>query len=87
MMDVINFENHEIDLSTVSSFYIFSDGFYDQFGGKEGKKFMSKRLKRLLVEQSKAPMDKQKEEILDAWNDWKKDVEQIDDVCLIGLKI
>ena len=60
---------------------------HDQFGGENGKKFMSKNLKELLVNNSSLPMVKQKEIIESAFKNWIGDFEQVDDVTLIGVKM
>jgi serine phosphatase RsbU (regulator of sigma subunit) len=70
-----------------ASFYLFSDGFADQFGGPKGKKFMMKNLQELLNSVQSLPMNKQSEEIANAFGDWKKDTEQVDDVLVIGVRI
>ena len=67
--------------------YLFSDGYADQFGGPKGKKFMLTNLQRLLLENLNNPMDVQKENLTNAFLDWKADAEQIDDVLVIGIRI
>ncbi len=67
--------------------YLFSDGYADQFGGPKGKKFMLTNLQRLLLENLKNPMDVQKENLTNAFLDWKIDAEQVDDVLVIGIRI
>lgn len=69
------------------SVYTFSDGFSDQFGGINDKKFMVKNFRKLLASVSHLKMNEQKLLIEDAFINWKGDKEQIDDVCLIGIKI
>jgi hypothetical protein len=59
----------------------------DQFGGPKGKKFMYKQLKELLVSIAHVPMEKQKQILTDSLNTWKGDLEQVDDVCIIGIKL
>jgi len=59
----------------------------DQFGGPKGKKFMYKQLKELLVSIAHVPMEKQKQILTDSLNTWKGDLEQVDDVCLIGVRV
>ncbi len=69
------------------TFYIYSDGYQDQFGGPKGKKFMSKRFRNLLLEIHQKPMPEQ-ERILDQTiNEWMNGYEQIDDILVIGFKI
>jgi len=66
--------------------YLCSDGFQDQFGGTENRKFMVKKLKNLLFEISEKPMNKQKEILETTFNNWKGNYKQTDDVMLIGLR-
>jgi hypothetical protein len=66
--------------------YLFSDGFADQFGGPEEKKFKNANLKELFVSVYKFPMDKQREMLERAFEDWKGEQEQIDDVLIVGRK-
>ena len=67
--------------------YIFSDGFKDQFGGPKEKKFMTSRFKKLLIFSSELKCVDQKNYILKEFNNWKGDNEQIDDVCVMGVRI
>jgi serine phosphatase RsbU (regulator of sigma subunit) len=67
--------------------YVFSDGFPDQFGGPRGKKYNSKQFKLFLLSISQLPMEKQRELIEKEFFDWKGDLEQIDDLCVIGIRI
>ena len=67
--------------------YIFSDGYQDQFGGEKNKKYMLSRLKKLLVRISKEDDNQQLNFIKNEFISWKGDNEQIDDVCLMGLRI
>ncbi len=76
-----------VELNRGDSFYIFSDGYADQFGGKSGKKFKATNFKRLLLSIQKEPMDRQKELIDEAFENWKGDIEQLDDVCVIGVSL
>ena len=67
--------------------YALTDGYPDQFGGPKGKKFMYKPFRNMLLEIHQTPMDEQHKALLKAFNDWKSDIEQIDDVCVIGVRI
>ena len=80
------FTTHTIDLLTGDIFYVFTDGFADQFGGPKGKKFKYKQLKELLVAVSALPLAQQKEKLDGAFENWRGNLEQIDDLCLIGFK-
>ena len=68
-------------------FYLFTDGFADQFGGEKGKKFKYAKLKELLISVSTLPMEQQKIKIEQVFTDWKGNIEQVDDVLLIGWKV
>lgn len=68
------------------TFYLFSDGIIDQFGGKHNKKFLSKRFKQLLVDNQMFSMKEQKDAIQKAIEDWKGNHEQVDDIMVIGIK-
>jgi serine phosphatase RsbU (regulator of sigma subunit) len=68
-------------------FYIFSDGFEDQFGGPDHRKFMRKNLKRLLLKIQHLPMAEQKQYLDDTIEEWKRDLAQVDDILVIGFSI
>jgi serine phosphatase RsbU (regulator of sigma subunit) len=80
------FTLHEIDLMKGDAFYIFSDGFADQFGGPNQKKFMSMQLRETLVAMSGVPMLQQGERLNKIFEEWRGDSPQIDDVTLIGVR-
>ncbi len=82
-----NFTNHTIQLKNQDAIYIFSDGFIDQFGGDKRKKYKSRNFKNLLLSMQKESMEKQKQLIENTFETWRGDSEQIDDVCIIGVKI
>lgn len=82
-----SFTNHEIRVFSGDSIYIFSDGFADQFGGDRGKKLKSGSFKKLLLELKDLSMDEQYSEIHEFFNNWKEGYEQLDDVCVIGLRL
>jgi len=67
--------------------YLFSDGYSDQFGGPRGKKFMHKNFVKLLCEISDKPMPEQQKELERRFEAWRGDLEQVDDVSVIGIKI
>jgi serine phosphatase RsbU (regulator of sigma subunit) len=80
------FTLHKIDLQKGDAFYIFSDGFADQFGGPKQKKFMSMQLRETLVAMTGMPMLKQGERLNEIFEEWRGDSPQIDDVTLIGVR-
>ena len=81
------FTTYEIELGKGDCIYIFSDGFADQFGGPKGKKFKAANFKNLLLSIQNHPMEKQCELINEAFENWKGNLEQVDDVCIIGVRI
>lgn len=85
------FENPPIVTKSDTTVYLFSDGFQDQFGGKEGKKFMAKRFRSLLYDIHHKPMNVQKELLeknLEIWiNSYESEIKQLDDILVIGFKI
>lgn len=82
-----SFTNHEIQLQKGDTFYIFSDGFADQFGGPDGRKFKSKPFKRLLGEIQTMNMADQKTRLIRIFDDWRGEIDQIDDVIILGIRI
>jgi hypothetical protein len=70
-----------------TTFYLFTDGFADQFGGEKGKKFMYKKFSDLLLLNREAPLIQQAIIINDVFEKWKTNVEQVDDVCIMAVKI
>ena len=81
------FETVQFDLQKGDQFYLFSDGYTDQFGGENVKKFNRERFKNLLISLDGMNFQKQKNELIFSYNNWKGKQEQIDDVCVIGVKI
>jgi phosphoserine phosphatase RsbU/P len=81
------FTNNEIDLKEGDMIYLFSDGYADQFGGPENKKFFTKRFESLLLEISVLSMEEQKEFLKTTLYDWMGNNGQVDDILVIGIKI
>ncbi|HSY76026.1 MAG TPA: SpoIIE family protein phosphatase, partial [Bacteroidia bacterium] len=81
------FTLHEVNLQKGDAIYMFSDGFADQFGGPNGKKFKLAQLKELVLSITNKPMKEQKLLLEKTLNNWKGDQMQIDDVCVIGIRI
>ena len=80
------FTNHVVDIKKGDTFYIFSDGYADQFGGPQQKKILNKNFKMLLLKVQNLPMLEQGAKIDEFFEDWRKELEQIDDVCVIGIR-
>ena len=85
--DAKPFTKHSINLEKGDVIYTFSDGYADQFGGPKGKKFMYKPFRELLLSIHQKPMDEQHHLLKNSFDDWKGPMEQIDDVCVIGVRI
>jgi serine phosphatase RsbU (regulator of sigma subunit)/HAMP domain-containing protein len=81
------FTNHTVNLKKGDTIYIFSDGYADQFGGPNGKKFMAGNFRDLLIEASKHPVDKQKDLLNKTIEEWRGPLDQVDDILVIGVKI
>jgi serine phosphatase RsbU (regulator of sigma subunit) len=82
----VPFTTHKINIEDGDTIYLFSDGFADQFGGDNGKKMKPVKFKELLLQNQDKNLDQQKKVLLKAFNDWKGDLDQIDDVCVIGVR-
>lgn len=85
--DMKSFAETEISLKSGDKLYLMSDGYADQFGGPKGKKFKYVQLKRLLLSNCGSSMEDQKKELVNGFEHWKGEGEQIDDVCIIGLHL
>ncbi|MBP8034700.1 MAG: SpoIIE family protein phosphatase, partial [Bacteroidia bacterium] len=81
------FTTHTIELQKGDSLYLFTDGFADQFGGPKGKKFKYKQLEDLLVASKDLSINEQHLSLKNALNSWKGNLEQVDDICIIGIKV
>lgn len=81
------FVNKHYQLQKGDTVYLLSDGFADQFGGEKGKKFKSSKLKELILSIQEEKMEKQGQLINQAFENWKGSHEQVDDVCLIGIRV
>jgi len=81
------FKLHELKIEKTDVFYLFSDGYADQFGGPKGKKFMYKPFRRLLSEISDKPMEAQKQALDVKIEEWRGDIEQVDDIVVLGVRI
>lgn len=81
------FKNHTFQLQKGDVIYIFSDGYADQFGGPNGKKFMANHFRDLLIEAHTQPIEKQKEILNRTIEEWRGALDQVDDILVIGVKI
>ena len=88
------YSNHEKEFETIhfslqedDQFFLFTDGYTDQFGGENVKKFNRQRFRNLLLSLDGFSLKKQKKELHLSFNNWKGNQEQIDDVCVVGVKI
>jgi serine phosphatase RsbU (regulator of sigma subunit)/tetratricopeptide (TPR) repeat protein len=82
-----DFKLHTVNLKTTDTLYLYTDGYADQFGGTKGKKFKYKQLNELLLSVSDKPLSKQKEKLDNIITEWRGNLEQVDDICVIGIKI
>lgn len=85
--DKVPFTSQVIELQKGDVIYALTDGIADQFGGPKGKKFMQKTLKSLLTQIAREPMESQKNTILQSLNSWKGELEQVDDICIMGVRV
>ena len=83
----VPFSKNIIKLQKGDSIYLFSDGYADQFGGERGKKFKSKKLKDLLININDRSLKEQHDILNKNFNEWKGDFEQVDDVCVMGVRV
>jgi hypothetical protein len=81
------FTTYTIELQQGDTIYLFTDGYQDQFGGEKGKKFKASQLKELLLSIQDKTMDEQKEFLDQAFEKWRGNLEQVDDVCIIGVRV
>jgi serine phosphatase RsbU (regulator of sigma subunit) len=81
------FTNNVMEYKKGDILYTFSDGYVDQFGGPDLRKFMIKNLKELLLEIHKKPMEEQKEILHKTIVDWQGDTPRIDDIVLMGVRL
>jgi serine phosphatase RsbU (regulator of sigma subunit) len=81
------FTNNYIDTKPGDSFYLFSDGFADQFGEITDKKFKYKHFKRIIHSFEELPMSQQKQHLESAFNEWKGKSQQVDDVLVLGFQL
>ncbi len=81
------FTTHSIEYKENTIFYLFTDGYADQFGGEKGKKFKYKQLSDLLLSNCNLPLNQQSTILDQTFENWKGMLEQVDDVCIIGIRV
>jgi serine phosphatase RsbU (regulator of sigma subunit) len=82
-----NFKTHKIKLEKGDKFYIFSDGLADQFGGQKGKKLKTGKMRELIMAQQSNSMQMQFDIMDKFFEMWKGNLEQVDDICVIGVSV
>lgn len=85
--DTVSFTQHSVALQSGDMIYSFTDGLPDQFGGPRGKKFMYKQFKELLASISQLPANEQSKMLNSKLNEWKGELEQVDDVLVFGIRV
>ena len=85
--EVQSFKNNEIKAEKGDMLYVFSDGYSDQFGGPNGKKFKARQFKAMLQSVQSLPVDEQFEKVQKTLANWQGDLEQVDDIVLMGIRI
>ncbi len=86
-IDAHPFTTHSIELLKGDTLYLFTDGYQDQFGESSNKKFKSAQMRKMFLEIQDESMEDQKKVVNEAFAEWKGNFEQVDDICIIGVKI
>ncbi len=82
-----SFDTFSLNHQKNDSLYLFTDGYPDQFGGPKGKKLKYKQLEDTLLQNNSLSLNSQKEKLIENFENWKGNLEQVDDVCIIGIKL
>jgi serine phosphatase RsbU (regulator of sigma subunit) len=82
-----SFVNHEIDLQKGDRFYIYSDGYADQFGGENGKKMKTAVMRHYILSMRGTSMEDQRKGLDKFLKDWQGSLDQVDDICVIGVSV
>lgn len=82
----VPFTTHSLSRS-LSALFLFTDGYADQFGGEKGKKFKYSNLQKLLLNNQNAKLEILNTKLVSVFDEWKRELEQVDDVCIIGIRI
>jgi len=83
----VSFTDHHFELKKGDEFYLFSDGYHDQFGGRDGKKLKKSGFKELVLNMHQLPINDQLNHLESFFESWKSDREQVDDLCIIGVRL
>lgn len=81
------FDTYKVTVEPGDLVYLSSDGYTDQFGGPEGRKFMHQQFHRILTEIAHLPMPEQRDHLESVLENWRGDLEQLDDICVIGVRV
>jgi serine phosphatase RsbU (regulator of sigma subunit) len=81
------FTSHSVELRRGDTIFLFTDGYADQFGGPKGKKFKYKQLAQLLLENGSCSAEEQKRLLEESFENWRRNYEQLDDVCVVGIQL
>ena len=87
MKDRGAFDNHDVTIQKGDMIYIFTDGYADQFGGEFEKKFMVRKFHQQLIDNSHLPVQEQEILLESVFNNWKGEIEQVDDILVIGIRV
>lgn len=82
-----SFTNRQLQLEKGDTIYLSTDGYIDQFGGEKGKKFKSKLFKEKILQIQNSSLTEQHQMIVSVFDNWKGDLEQVDDVCVLGVRL
>ncbi len=85
--NISDFSRHEVKTKPDDLVYLFTDGYADQFGGQEDKKFLRNQFKQVMLKIHKNPLEVQKEMLLNIYNRWKGNGDQVDDITVVGLRL
>ncbi|MFT7614999.1 MAG: serine phosphatase RsbU (regulator of sigma subunit)/Tfp pilus assembly protein PilF, partial [Parvicellaceae bacterium] len=85
--DSFEFKTQKVKVNKGDTIYMSTDGFQDQFGGEKGKKFMRRRMKELFIKGAGLSTLEKEKLFLDAFHSWRKDYNQVDDICILGIEI
>ena len=82
----ISFSNEELTFKEDDIIYMFTDGYVDQLGGPDRKTYKSKKFKQLLMDIHQKPLPEQKKILEKEYEAWRRDIEQIDDIMVMGIR-